>query len=1009
MKGAVCINNWTRCIFTCGHLFDQVLASLTSNAFQRKLHTVKEIESKLTAGKAMEAAVVSASCGVMASLLGKLADLLTDKYKLIKEAKGQIMFLKAELETMYVFLQKMSDTEEPDVQAKCWANDVRELSYDIEDSINEFTLRLECESSSKPQGFRGFINRSITLLTTMNIRHGIAKELEGFKSRVMEVSERYKRYKIDDTTVSMANNTSIDRRLLALYAESSGLVGIDGPREQLIQLMDEQGTPANQLKVLSIVGFGGLGKTTLANEIYRKLEGQFQCRALVSVSQKPNMRKILRSMLLQAGFVAPEHTDVEIWDELELIAALRKFLFEKRYFVVIDDIWDASAWDIIRCALPENRKGSRIITTTRIETVARECCSYRNEYVYKMKPLSGQDSKSLFYKRVFGSEDACPPYLKEVSSEILKKCGGLPLAIITISSLLANQPKKLKKHWEYVRNSLRTNFEVNPSLEGMREILNLSYINLPRYLKTCMLYLCIYPEDYTINRNDLARQWVAEGFISKSHGADPEDVAKSYFNELINRSMIQPINNADYNGEVMFCRVHDIMLDLILEKSREENFITVVDGIKDMTGHHNKIRRLSVHLMDGPTENHTTVSSAQLSQIRTLAIFGISKCFPPFLLFKHLRVLKVEISKKSQSALLDLTGICHLIQLRYLKIIANSHGVVLPSKIGSLQQLEMFQLETRSSSSSELSLCQLPTDIVHVSPLLHLIAPKWTGLPDGIGKLKSLRTLRNFELGMSSGDSIKGLRELTNLTDLKIRCNFVSNLSSTPSDEVVEAGREVLQACLEKMCNLKYLHIDSDGGEMDVSISVPASSCQLQRFRAPGFLRVPKWIGQLHNLYDLKLIVKEVLEDDIEILSQLPSLTYLVLIFKEAPEHKIVIRENGFLVLKHLKVVCNKISFLTFEAGAMTKLEGLKLCFNAHGWDRHGAALAGMEYLSGLKVIFVDIGGRHAKESNIRAARSALRNAIDMHPGRPAAKIKCHDDETFGFDEVDEECDDSCC
>ncbi|KAK3140310.1 hypothetical protein QOZ80_5AG0399170 [Eleusine coracana subsp. coracana] len=190
---------------------------------------------------------------------------------------------------------------------------------------------------------------------------------------------------------------------------------------------------------------------------------------------------------------------------------------------------------------------------------------------------------------------------------------------------------------------------------------------------------------------------------------------------------------------------------------------------------------------------------------------------------------------------------------------------------------------------------------------------------------------------------------------------------------------------------------------------VPASSCQLQRFRAPGFLRVPKWIGQLHNLYDLKLIVKEVLEDDIEILSQLPSLTYLVLIFKEAPEHKIVIGESGFLVLKHLKVVCNKISFLTFEAGAMTKLEGLKLCFNAHGWDRHGAAPAGMEYLSGLKVIFVDIGGRHAKESNIRAARSALRNAIDMHPGRPAAKIKCHDDETFGFDEVDEECDDSCC
>jgi hypothetical protein len=132
-----------------------------------------------------------------------------------------------------------------------------------------------------------------------------------------------------------------------------------------------------------------------------------------------------------------------------------------------------------------------------------------------MKPLSDQDSRSLFFKRIFGSEDVCPPYLEEVSG-ILKKCGGLPLATITVSSLLASQPVKLKEGWHYVLNSLGSNFDVSPSLEGMRQILNLSYINLPHYLKTCMLYLGIYPEDYTIDMVDLARQWVAEGFISKS-------------------------------------------------------------------------------------------------------------------------------------------------------------------------------------------------------------------------------------------------------------------------------------------------------------------------------------------------------------------------------------------------------------------------------------------------------------------------------------------------------------
>ena len=212
-----------------------------------------------------------------------------------------------------------------------------------------------------------------------------------------------------------------------------------------------------------------------------------------------------------------------------------------RYIIVIDDIWDAIAWNFIRCALPENKNGSRVITTTRIETVATTCCSNHYEYVYKMRPLSSEDSRMLFLNRVFGSEDACPPNLGEISAEILKRCGGLPLAIITISSLLASQRMKLKERWEHVLNSLSSNFEVNPTLEGMRQILSLSYISLPHCLKACMLYLGVYPEDHEINKYDLVRQWVAQGFISKELGRDPEDVVEGYFNELVNRSIIQPV------------------------------------------------------------------------------------------------------------------------------------------------------------------------------------------------------------------------------------------------------------------------------------------------------------------------------------------------------------------------------------------------------------------------------------------------------------------------------------
>lgn len=198
-----------------------------------------------------------------------------------------------------------------------------------------------------------------------------------------------------------------------------------------------------------------------------------------------------------------------------LTLAITPYIFHCRYLIVVDDIWEIPAWDIIRCGLPENMNRTRVITTTRIETVARACCMNQCEYVYNMKPLNEQDSRRLFFKRIFGSDDACPPHLKEVSAGILKRCSGLPLAIMTISSLLASQPNKLKEHWEYVKNSLRSNLEVSPSLEGMRQILNLSYVDLPQHLKACMLYLGIYPEDHEIDKNSLLRQWIAEGFIRK--------------------------------------------------------------------------------------------------------------------------------------------------------------------------------------------------------------------------------------------------------------------------------------------------------------------------------------------------------------------------------------------------------------------------------------------------------------------------------------------------------------
>jgi len=288
-----------------------------------------------------------------------------------------------------------------------------------------------------------------------------------------------------------------------------------------------------------------------------------------------------------------------------------------------------------------------------------------------MKPLDKQDSRRLFFDRIFGSEDACPGELKEVSTQILRKCGGLPLAIIVISSLLASQEAKVKEYWEYVQRSMGSNVGTERSLEVMRQTLNFSYRDLPPHLKTCFLYLDAYPEDCVIWRDDLVRQWVAERYL------EAVDVAGNCFNELVNRNMIQPVT-IDYNGEILSCRVHDMMLDLIIrEYSAEENFLTVVENNSQeirIRGSTHNIRRLFHHSSDAlrPRTLRMPAAGIDLSKVRTFSTWGRSSRghVPPVSKFRFIRVLNLEFPSTpgEEDQAIDLTAMCKLFQLRYIKI-----------------------------------------------------------------------------------------------------------------------------------------------------------------------------------------------------------------------------------------------------------------------------------------------------------------------------------------------------
>ncbi|KAA8534987.1 hypothetical protein F0562_029990 [Nyssa sinensis] len=258
-----------------------------------------------------------------------------------------------------------------------------------------------------------------------------------------------------------------------------------------------------QHHVVSIVGMPGLGKTTLAKKVFRSVQDIFQCSAWVFVSQKPTIKDLLQDIARQVGLVERERNeDVE--------ANLFNFLREKRYVIVIDDIWHTQTWDALSIGIPINSgNGSRIIVTSRLRNVGTYIGGQYS--LHELLPLDQEKSKELFFKMVMvrpqtSNVTSDPSKLENVGLLILDRCGGVPLAIVVTTSLWLLS-ERMEQAWREVLNSMGRNHD------EISKTLALSYGDLPTDLKPCFLYFGLFPEDHEISAVDLINLRVAEGFI----------------------------------------------------------------------------------------------------------------------------------------------------------------------------------------------------------------------------------------------------------------------------------------------------------------------------------------------------------------------------------------------------------------------------------------------------------------------------------------------------------------
>uniref|UniRef100_A0A8R7R7L2 NB-ARC domain-containing protein n=1 Tax=Triticum urartu TaxID=4572 RepID=A0A8R7R7L2_TRIUA len=561
--------------------------------------------------------------------------------------------------------------------------------------------------------------------------------------------------------------------------------------------------------------------------------------------------------------------------------------------------------------------------------------------------------------------------LKEVSDAILNKCGGLSLAIVTISSLLANR-LATKEEWEKVKRAIGSALERKQSLEGMSRILSLSYNDLPLNLKTCLLYFSIFPEDYLIDRKRLVRHWIAEGFISDERGLSKQEVAENYFYELINKSMVQPVD-IEYDGKVPACRVHDMMLEIIISKSVEDNFVTVVGGgQKSLTNRQGFIRRLSVQHID--QELASALEKEDLSHVRSLTVTSsvFMKHFPSLTKFEALRVLDFEGCKGLEQY--DMSNVDRLFQLKYLSF--KDTGISkLPSSIVMLHDLEILDLRTPSMQ-------ELPTGIILLTKLQYLLTKAYCKVPNGIGNMRSLREAPRFDITKSSLDAIEELGNLSRLNKLGLCLDDGDGYKR--HEKVLLSLLCKLSSCkLQSLCikNRSYGSLDF----MDSWSPLPSSFQKLCIYGKMHLANVPKWISPgLTSLAHVNIGLDELREEDLHTLGELPSLLYLHLYLATGPKKKLTV--TGFPCLRRFGLLSLDGAYITFQKGAMPKLEKLEQPFDVSVAKAYGFYL-GIEHLPCLKVIEVTLCNEGATLSESKAAAAWIRNEAGAHPNHPENSI----------------------
>ncbi|KAM3310112.1 hypothetical protein ACQJBY_031040 [Aegilops geniculata] len=751
-----------------------------------------------------------------------LADMAREEVGMLIGVSGGIKDLSIKLGDLKNFLADADRRNITDESVRGWVGELKRAMYLATDIVDLCQLKAMEQGQTKD---RGCLNPLLFCMRNPLHAHDIGTRIKLLNQNLDDICKRgssfnfikLEAYQDQKTTRSPATDRKTDSLI-----ERSGLVGekIEEDTRALVEVLTKEvvGDKSGRLIVVAIVGIGGIGKTTLGKKVFNDepIKGKFTKKIWLSITQDFTDVELLSTAITAIGGDLPRGGGTQ--DKALLVDALKNAIKDKKFFLVLDDMWDVDAWNKhLMTPFSYGGPGSRVLITTRHDTVARSMKAFHP--YHHVEKLAPQDAWSLLKKQVLTSEENEPEVdmLEDIGLQIIAKCDGLPLAVKVMGGLLCKK-EKTRRDWQDVLND--DMWSVSQMSKELNYAIYLSYQDLSPYLKQCFLHFSLKPKKTVITDTEMVSMWVGEGLVEGDTYTRSLEEGNKYYKDLIVRNLIDV--DTKYPSQLI-CNMHDVIRSFAQFVARDETLVGHNgDTIKTKLGSQSFLR-LSIETKGVECSEFEWRYLREQKSLRTLIVTGNLKLQSgdSLVTFSSLRTLHIE--GVNMAALVE-----YVYQLKHLRYLAlkNTDLCTLPENIHEMKFLQHISLEGCGS------FMKLPDSIIMLQGLRYLDMDdtRVSSIPRGFRALTNLRVLCGFpaytdgdwcsleELGSLSQLNELSLESLENVSSAllaaKSRINAKKQLTSLglkcgsadSEEQIIEAVFDVLcpQPCIEDIFIKRY-------------------------------------------------------------------------------------------------------------------------------------------------------------------------------------------------------------